>query len=217
MLPINCQGQPMAKPFQVPAAPMHRVEQVLKRSRFITSLSRAENVETARAFINRIKDEFPDATHNCWAFNAGPPGDTAFVGLSDDGEPHNSAGKPMLQTLLHSGVGEIAVVVTRYFGGVKLGGGGLVRAYSSSVALGLGELPLMEKRVLSQMSILLDYGQVDLFKRCLEAFKATVLAVEYADRVLYELELPEDEVEELSTQVTDLSSGRAVLTQAGTK
>ena len=77
--------------------------------------------EDAKIFIARIKDEFPDATHHCWAYVAGPPGDTAQIGMSDDGEPHGTAGKSILTVLLYSEIGETVAVVTRYFGGTKLG------------------------------------------------------------------------------------------------
>ncbi len=99
--------------YPIPAG-VHRAQETIQRSRFITTLSHAPGAVVAHEFVKQIRDEFPDATHNCWAFAAGPPGSTSHVGLSDDGEPHNTAGKPMLNTLLHSGVGEIAAVCTRY-------------------------------------------------------------------------------------------------------
>ena len=89
--------------------------------------------------------EFPDATHNCWAYVAGPPASTGRVGMSDAGEPHGTAGRPMLTVLLHSGVGEIAAVVTRYYGGIKLGTGGLVKAYGGAVLAALEALPRVER------------------------------------------------------------------------
>ena len=93
-------------------------------------------MEAARAFVEQIRTKHADATHNCWAFVTGAPGHSGQVGFSDDGEPHGTAGRPMLQVLLHCGVGEITMVVTRWFGGVKLGTGGLVRAYQDSVRSG---------------------------------------------------------------------------------
>lgn len=103
---------------------IHREEEVIRRSRFIVSMARVQGPDQAKAFIERIRVEHPDATHNCWAFQAGPAGSTAFAGCSDDGEPKGTAGRPMLTVLLHCGVGEIAAVVTRYFGGTLLGTGG---------------------------------------------------------------------------------------------
>ena len=102
---------------------IHRVEDVIRRSRFIATFARASSTEEARDFLERIRAEHAQATHNCWAYVAGEPGSTAQVGASDDGEPKGTAGRPMLTALLHSGVGEVAVVVTRYFGGILLGTG----------------------------------------------------------------------------------------------
>ncbi|MEH6457607.1 MAG: YigZ family protein, partial [Cocleimonas sp.] len=118
--------------YKIPAK-QHRHETIIKRSRFITTIAHASSADEANAFIASIKKEFPDASHNCWAYVAGPAADSAKIGMSDDGEPHGTAGKPMLNVLLHSDIGEIVAVVTRYFGGTKLGPGGLVKAYSGSV------------------------------------------------------------------------------------
>ena len=106
--------------YPIPAS-LHRVEQEIERSRFITTVAPAPTVEEAKAFIARIREEFPDANHNCWAYVVGPPGSTGMAGMSDDGEPHGTAGRPMLTALLHGNVGDVAVVVTRYFGGTLLG------------------------------------------------------------------------------------------------
>ena len=89
--------------YKIPAK-LYRTEETIKRSRFIATVAHAFTEEDAKVFISIIKNEFPDATHNCWAFVAGPPGDTARIGLSDDGEPHGTAGKPILTVLLHSGL-----------------------------------------------------------------------------------------------------------------
>ncbi|HEX5751256.1 MAG TPA: YigZ family protein [Archangium sp.] len=98
--------------YPIPAR-LHRVEQELERSRFITTVAPAPTVEEAKAFIARVREEFPDANHNCWAYVVGPPGSTGMAGMSDDGEPHGTAGRPMLTALLHGNVGDVAVVVTR--------------------------------------------------------------------------------------------------------
>ena len=95
------------------ASAPHTASLLIKRSRFLTQIARTGTPEEARAFIERIRSLNTDATHNCWAFVAGPPGSTARIGCNDDGEPHGTAGRPMLQILLHSGVGQICAVVTR--------------------------------------------------------------------------------------------------------
>lgn len=200
----------MADRYPIPAG-SHRVEETIKRSRFITSLGHAPDLDAARAFVAAVKAEFPDATHNCWAFNAGPPGDTAFVGLSDDGEPSGTAGKPMLTALLHSGVGEIAAVVTRYFGGTKLGTGGLVRAYTSMVNLGLETLPTRAMVVTVRRSLTLPYPAVTLFKRLLPDFEAEVAEETFAEDAGFVVDLPEERADSFAEAVTQLTDGRAVI------
>ncbi|MCJ2166000.1 MULTISPECIES: YigZ family protein [unclassified Pseudodesulfovibrio] len=198
----------MSDRYPIPAA-FHRVEETIKRSRFLTSIAPAPDAGTAREFIARIKEEFPDATHNCWAFNAGPPGDTASVGLSDDGEPSGTAGKPMLNALLHSGMGEIAVVVTRYFGGTKLGTGGLVRAYTGMVNLGLESLPVREMVVTLTRSVAIPYPAITLFKRMLPEFEAEIRSEAFSDIAGFTVELPEEHLADFTAKLTELTDGRA--------
>ena len=130
--------------YPIPAG-ICRVEEEIKRSRFIATLGYTPTREEARAFVDRVRAEFQDASHTCWAFLVGPPGSTVTVGMSDDGEPHGTAGRPMLNVLHHSGVGDLTAVVTRYFGGTKLGKGGLVRAYSGGVQRALELEAFMER------------------------------------------------------------------------
>ena len=149
---------------------IHREEEVIRRSRFIVSMARVQGPDQAKAFIERIRAEHPDATHNCWAFQAGPAGSTAFAGCSDDGEPKGTAGRPMLTVLLHCGVGEIAAVVTRYFGGTLLGTGGLVHAYQGMVKKGLETLPVTERietaRIFVEMEHRFYEHAVSVIGRC---------------------------------------------------
>jgi len=198
----------MAARYFIPKAPC-RIEEAIKRSRFIASAAHAPDPGAAKAFIESVRAEFADATHNCWAFNAGPAGDTRQVGLSDDGEPHGTAGRPMLHTLLHSEVGEIAVVVTRYFGGIKLGTGGLTRAYSGLTAAVLEALDTRLKIETARLCALLDYPAVTQAKRLFAEHEAVILAEDYAERVTFTLELPEERAEGLVHALTELTGGRA--------
>jgi len=198
-----------AKRYRVPAR-VHRVEQEVQKSRFLTTAAPAPTVEEARAFIARVREEFPDATHNCWAFAVGAPGSTAQVGMSDDGEPHGTAGRPMLTALLHGGVGEVAVVVTRYFGGTLLGKGGLVRAYTGCVQQVLESLPTLERVRKVRVAVELEYTSVDGVRRMLAAHEAELVAETYAVTVGYQLLLPEHRLEAFHQALLDQTQGEVL-------
>lgn len=154
-----------------------------------------------------MRAEFAGASHNCYAFVAGPPGSTVQIGMSDDGEPGGTAGRPMLAVLLGSGVGDIAVVVTRYFGGTLLGTGGLVRAYSGGVKAVLGALPTVEKVALTRLIAAGPYSYVTPVERLLPAFEARAVEVSYAADVTWELEAPEERIAALGVALVELSRG----------
>lgn len=193
--------------YPVPAGP-HRVEDTIRRSRFITTLARAASADDAQAFIDGIRAEFSDATHNCWAFAAGPPGSTADVGMSDDGEPHGTAGRPILEALLHSGVGEVVAVVTRYYGGVKLGKGGLQRAYSGGVQHALESMPRAERVRRVAIWVALEYGDRDPVERAARELEAVVLSEEYGAEVRLRVAVPESRLDAFRQSVAEVTSGR---------
>lgn len=196
--------------YKIPAK-RHRSEETIKRSRFVATLAHAQTEGDAKAFISAIKKEFPDATHNCWAYVAGPPGDTARIGMSDDGEPHGTAGKPILTVLLHSAIGEIAAVVTRYFGGTKLGTGGLVRAYSGSVKNSLEALSVKEKRDLVTLTATFDYSRINAAKLLIESFDSKIVEEKYEADVSFKIELPKDHEKSLVRAIKDLARGKITI------
>jgi len=196
--------------YAIPAR-VHRVEETIQRSRFITTLGHAPDAAAAHAFIDGIRDEFPDATHNCWAFAAGAPGSTAHIGMSDDGEPHGTAGRPMLTTLLHSGVGEVVAVCTRYFGGVKLGTGGLSRAYSGGVKLGLESLPLEERVDRVVVTVTVAYPGVDAVQRLLAEGDVVVEDEDYGAEVRYRCAVPSGDLDRFRAAVADATRGEATV------
>lgn len=202
--------------YPVPAG-IHRVETVVQRSRFITTVGPAPTVEAARAFMAAVRGEFADATHNCWAYLVGPPGQTAQVGFSDDGEPHGTAGRPMLDVLVHSGVGDIVAVVTRYFGGVLLGKGGLVRAYSGGVKLALVNLPRIERVERVRVDLIIPYALVKPLRLLLPDFEAEVAAEDYGADVSLALQVPADRIEAFRRTIEDVAQGRAVLSVTGNR
>lgn len=200
----------MQQRYLIPAS-THRVEQEIQRSRFITTVAHTPTVEAARDFIAEIRAEFPDATHNCWAYLVGPPGSTANVGMSDDGEPHGTAGRPMLTVLLHSGVGDIAAVVTRYYGGTKLGTGGLVRAYTGSVQQALETLPTREQLELAHLRVEIEYAAVTPFQRLLPEYEGEVVAETYGETASYQIDLPVERVEAFRRALLERTGGAALI------
>lgn len=195
--------------YPVPAD-THRIEREVERSRFISTVSRAASPDDAKAAIARVRAEFPDATHHCWAYVAGPPGSTAAIGMSDDGEPHGTAGRPMLNALLHSEIGDVVVVVTRYFGGTLLGKGGLVRAYTAGVTEALAALPTVERVRKARVAVEVEYNRVDALRRALPGFDAVVLSEDFSATVGCRIELPASRVEALRRALTDLTAGDLV-------
>ncbi len=170
--------------YMVPAlndGEVFRNELVIKKSRFIASVGHTKGVDEAEAFLNKIRREFPDARHNCHAFNAGRGNETAFIGCSDDGEPKGTAGRPMLNVLVHSGVGEITVVVTRYFGGILLGTGGLVRAYQDSVKEVLDKLPLKEPEDISELRFAAGISEIHLVEKLAVRYGAGITSRDFTD------------------------------------
>ena len=198
--------------YKIPAK-LYRTEETIKRSRFIATVAHAFTEEDAKVFISIIKNEFPDATHNCWAYVAGPPGDTARIGLSDDGEPHGTAGKPILTVLLHSEIGEIVAVVTRYFGGTKLGTGGLVRAYSGSVKNALAGLSIKEKRDVITLTAILDYSKITAVRQMIESFNSEIIEAKYEADVSFKIELPKNNKDSFIHAITDLTGGEILITK----
>ena len=190
---------------------IYRVEELIQRSRFITTAAHAPDANAANAFVDSVRELFPDATHHCWAFVAGPPGSTAHIGMSDDGEPHGTAGRPMLTVLLHSGVGEIVTVCTRYFGGVKLGTGGLSRAYAGGVKLLLQTLPTELKIKRVHVSVRVAYPHVESLQRLLDDLEVVVEHEEYGEEVRYQIAVPVMTLETLREQLAQLTSGEGIL------
>lgn len=137
---------------------IHVAEVEIERSRFIAWVGHAPDTQGFDGLLARARATYPDASHHCSAFIAGPPGEQTAIGFSDDGEPGGTAGRPMFQVLEGAGIGQIGCVVTRYFGGTKLGTGGLVRAYSQAVQKALETLPLIEFTERRPVRLHLDFA-----------------------------------------------------------
>jgi len=185
----------------------------IKKSRFIGHVEHTENRQQAMDFIAKIKHQHPQATHNCWAFQAGPPESTREIGCSDDGEPHGTAGKPMLNVLMHSEVGEITVVVTRYYGGVKLGTGGLARAYSETTKIAIDNAKTIEKLDFEEVHIDIEYQQWPSIELLLKKFKAENTAPIFTDRVNITTKIDQAVLAEFQTKFQNLTQGRGIINQ----
>ncbi|PXL52674.1 IMPACT family protein [Klebsiella variicola] len=190
----------------IPAAPVTVVEEI-KKSRFITLLAHTDGVAAAKAFVESVRADHPDARHHCVAWVAGPPDDSQQLGFSDDGEPAGTAGKPMLAQLMGCGVGEITAVVVRYYGGILLGTGGLVKAYGGGVHQALAQLTTQRKTPLTAYTLQCEYGQLAGIEALLAQFSGKVVEREYLASVRLRVALPRAEVAAFSAKLADFSRG----------
>lgn len=198
-----------SEPYLVPTAEVI-FEEEIKKSRFITYLAHTPNIDAAKQFVQQIKERHHDARHNCWAFVAGRSSDSMKWGFSDDGEPSGTAGKPILAQLTGSGVGEITAVVTRYYGGIRLGTGGLVKAYGGGVQQALTLLETKEKVITSILHLNCEYNQVSLVEALLSEYNGTQLHADYGNQVTMQIELDNRIVEEFRAKLTNRSGGRII-------
>ncbi|MEV7010860.1 YigZ family protein [Streptosporangium sp. NPDC051022] len=198
----------MAEPYLTPEnITEHEIE--IKRSRFICTLAPVGSEGEARAFVAGCKERYADATHNCSAYVIG--GDRRLQKADDDGEPGGTAGTPMLETLLRRGLGDVVAVVTRYFGGVKLGAGGLVRAYGSAVGKTLDLAPLAEMVPARVMTVTVDHVQAGRLENDLRASPYEVREVGYGAEVAFRVAVREPDLAVFPGWVATLTAGRAAV------
>ncbi|WP_428771869.1 YigZ family protein [Vibrio sp.] len=197
-------------PFCIPADPVETEEEI-KKSLFITNLAHTTGVDAAKAFVQHIKARHPAARHHCWGFVAGRPEDSMLWGFSDDGEPSGTAGKPILAQLSGSGVGEITAVVTRYSGGIKLGTGGLVKAYGGGVQQALKLLQTLEKKITTKRIVKLDYGFMPVAQSIISQFDAVEIGADYSDHVELLVEIEARQVEAFTQSITNKSAAKAIV------
>lgn len=184
------------------------VETEVRKSRFICHLGHAETADQAREFIASIKQQHADATHNCWAFQTEQPGSSRSIGCSDDGEPHGSAGKPMLNILSHAEIGEIVAVVTRYYGGTKLGTGGLARAYSDSVKSALAQLVSCEKIEWQFATLTVDYSLQPGIEKIVQDMEAEIIELQFNDKVTIKIRYDDQSLDAINKRLSNISQGQ---------
>ena len=186
------------------------LEHLIKGSRFIAWVARAKSVEEANAFLEEARARYPDASHHTWAYRIGDA-----VRFSDDGEPGGTAGRPMLEVLTRRDLNEVAAVVTRYFGGTKLGAGGLVRAYSGTLAKALDAAGVAEVKPQVRMRVAAPFAEMDTVHRLLDDWPLLTKGTpEYtAQGMRLELRLLEEDVVSLGEELEALTRGAAALSK----
>lgn len=188
-------------------------EIIEKKSRFIATVEPVKTEEEALAFIERIRKQYWDASHNCTAFTLGE--NHRLTRCSDDREPAGTAGRPMLDVLLGEDLHDTAVVVTRYFGGTLLGTGGLVRAYGAAVREGLRNAVILEKQPGIRLSVQTDYNGIGKIQYLLNQSHVPILRSKYTDSVFIEALVPIPLLDSVISSITEGTSGQAALTPGG--
>jgi uncharacterized YigZ family protein len=180
-------------------------EIVEKKSRFIAHIASAETEEEAQEFIEKIRKQYWDARHHCYAFRIGT--ERVMERCSDDGEPSGTAGKPMLEVLSTRGICNVVAVVVRYFGGTLLGTGGLVRAYTKSIQAGLDAAVIVEKKLAQYMELQCDYSFYGKLQYLAETIGVRIADADFSDHVTIRLMVPEGRQEQLKKKLTEASGG----------
>ena len=190
-----------------------QVQEEIKKSRFICHAKRVYSEEEARDFITAIKKEHYKATHNCSAFIVGERSEIKRT--SDDGEPSGTAGVPMLGVLENHNLTNVCVVVTRYFGGIKLGAGGLIRAYAGSVALAIKEIGIIEIKEQAGISIQMSYAQYQEYSNFLREHKLTEIETNFTDQINTIIYVDKEEKENIKSALVEFFNGKVTLTDQG--
>lgn len=178
----------------------------IQKSRFIAYTHHAENEDDARAFVTAIKKKHFDARHNCSAWVLGA--DSSQQKSNDDGEPGGTAGNPILEAIKNHGLTNVVVVVTRYFGGIKLGAGGLIRAYSHTASLGIEATPCLEVKPFCLIEAEIDYSLLGAVENWIRNEQLRTGETSYLDKVTIRLLAEPDDCDSISTQLTNLTSAQ---------
>ncbi|AQA19178.1 YigZ family protein [Halioglobus japonicus] len=175
--------------YLIPAAVIEH-EYAVKKSRFIARVHPVSNRDEVNAAVRCARSDYPDARHHCWAYLLGSPADARNAGMNDDGEPSGTAGKPMLNVLQHGEVGDVLVIVIRYFGGIKLGAGGLVRAYSAATQQAMDKLPTRALRDMCRLVLSANFADEQALRHRLGQLDAEIEHVDYREQVWLHISLP---------------------------
>lgn len=198
----------MSKPYLIPASSAE-YEYEIKKSRFIALASHCDSLQQAKSNLAEIKLAYPDARHWCYAYNSSLPGTSQFLGCSDDGEPSGTAGQPMLKVVSNADIGEVMVVVVRYFGGIKLGTGGLARAYTQATAEVLKQLECKTVTPAQNWRVCCDYALEPDLRQIITKAEGKLLQLEYTHQIEALVSLPIGQSGALKEQLQNLSRGQA--------
>jgi uncharacterized YigZ family protein len=185
-----------------------RITTTVSNSRFITTIGHVASADEARQFLSQTRQEMSDASHHVYAFRIGY-GNSVTEGMSDDGEPAGTAGPPVMAVLRGSAIGDIIIVVTRYFGGTKLGTGGLVRAYGDAARSGLSALKTEEKRLRHILGVEVSYAAYEYTKRLIEKYEGEIEDETFAGDITIILRLPAEHETEFAQQLSELTAGKS--------
>ena len=185
-------------------------EIVIQKSRFIAHVKRAETEEEAQNFIQEIKKQHWNATHNCSAYMIGEH--DQIQKANDDGEPSGTAGVPMLEVLKKRNLKDTVVVVTRYFGGIKLGAGGLIRAYGKATSEGINAVGVVERKLMAIMHVKADYTWLGKLENEIRSSHYLLKEIHYSDLVEVEVYVEDAQTEAFSEWITELTNGQAAIT-----
>lgn len=191
--------------------PSGEAETIIQKSRFITYVKRVHTEEEAQEFIEEIKKKHWDASHNCSAYMIGE--NDLIQKANDDGEPSGTAGVPMLEVLKKRSLKDTCVVVTRYFGGIKLGGGGLIRAYGSAVSAGIEATGVVERKLTTICSAVFDYTMLGKIENQVRSSNFLLKEISYEEKVTMTCNVPAGEEEAFENWTADLTSGQAEVTR----
>lgn len=189
-------------------------ETEIKKSRFITTLTAVASKEETVLFFQKSREQYASANHNCFAYIVGNPKSPVDIGFSDDGEPSGTAGKPMLSVLEHNNIGNAAVMVTRFFGGTKLGTGGLVRAYSAAVKKAVEKIALHDFVASLRLHVSIPFQYESSVRHLLETLNLAVIHSNYSESVSIEFDVPKEMLDSFRKKLNDITKGGAIVTMS---
>ncbi|KAA0913428.1 YigZ family protein [Psychrobacter sp. ANT_WB68] len=173
----------------------------IKKSEFIAYAYPVNSREEAMFHVEQLRQQYADAHHHCWAYIIGDPNNTTSAGFDDDGEPNGTAGRPILNVLQHKAIGNVIIIVVRYFGGIKLGAGGLTRAYAGSAQAAVDEMILLPYVAMAQVQILAEFATEAQCRYIVESLNGRIDNVDYSKKVTLTVTLAEADIEHLKERL----------------